>query len=409
MAADIQDEPTQFHFPVTAKLACFVMMAVGGITFGLSFLGGSELAFTGWTIAAWYCVGLSLFAGFFISINHLSGGGWYTVFKRVPEAMLMYLPVALLTFVVLALSLGTHFYEWAHPHDHGDLHSALIDHKRPWLNAPFFLVRMALYFAIWVTFAWMLRRHSIQQDADGEVRHTLLSRRWAAGYCITFALTLTFASVDYVMSVEPVWFSTMFGVYHFAGILQSGFAATILLLLFLRSSGYLRKVVNENHFHNLGIWLLSVCVFWAYIWFCQFMLIWYVNIPETNQHYFVRWGTDNPWFWITFVVSPLVNFVIPFLTLLPRPNKRNLRILGGVALLVLLGRFLDLWQFMAPRPVHDDAHLPVASVGVGSFLVIGVTVGMLGLFAFVVLKALEKAPLIARHDPYLEESLHHHL
>jgi Ni/Fe-hydrogenase subunit HybB-like protein len=405
---DISDEPKEFSFPVFVKLGCFVAMALGVVTFGLSWIGGAELAFTGYTIGAWYAVGLSLFAMFFMIISHLGGGGWHVTMKRVPEAMMQYFPVAFATFLMLILAaFATHFYEWAHPHDDGSLHSELLKHKQPWLNAPFFSVRMLVYFGIWTVFGFLMWKKSRKQDVDGDVKHTKSSRVMSAIFAPLFALSVTFASVDYIMSIEPTWFSTMFGVYQFSGFLLSGFAALILLLILLQRSGYLRKAVNTSHFHNLGMWLFAACTFWAYIWFCQFMLIWYSNIPEETQHFYARW--EGPWFWVAMVVNPLLNWVIPFAILLPRPNKRSLKWLSIAAVVALLGRFVDIWQFVAPRPVHNDAHLPEASMGLWTFFTIGVTVGMVGLFVFITLKALEKAPLLAKKDPYFDESLHHHL
>ncbi|MBK8207906.1 MAG: hypothetical protein IPK87_14110 [Planctomycetes bacterium] len=403
----VMDEPEHFSFPVLAKLASVGMMVLGLIAFGLTWIGGVELAMTGWVIAAWYCLGFPLFATLFISISHLSSSGWHVVIKRVPEAMTRYLPVAAGTFVLIALAaLFSDFYDWAHPVDHGDLHSELIAGKTAWLNPSSFVIRMAIYFGVWIAASWALVRASRKQDVDGDVKHTTTGRRVAAPYAALFATTVTFASIDYIMSVEPTWFSTMFGVYQFAGIMESGFAMLALLLIFLQQTGYLRKSVNENHYHNVGIWLLASATFWAYIWFCQFMLIWYSNIPEETQHYLARW--EGPWFWVSFGLNPLINWVIPFLILLPRPNKRNPKMLAIAAFFALGGRFIDLWQLVAPRS-HPVDGIPHASAGVWTVVVVGTLVGVLGLFLFVTLKALEKAPLLAKKDPYYVESVHHHL
>lgn len=401
------DEPDQFSFPVLAKMVCGGMMLVGLIAFGLTWIGGVELAMTGWVIGAWYALGFPLFGAIFLAMCTLASSGWHTVIKRVPEAMTRYFPVAAVTFVVVIFAvLGSDFYEWAHPHDHGDMHSDLLIHKQLYLNASAFIIRMAIYFGIWIACSYALVRASRKQDVDGDVKHTITARRISAPFAILFGLTLTFASIDYVMSVEPTWFSTMFAVYQFGGIMSAGFAMLALVLIFLQQSGYMRKSVNANHYHNVGIWLLSSVTFWAYVWFCQFMLIWYSNIPEETAHYVARW--EGEWFWVCFVITPLVHWVIPFLMLLPRPNKRSPKMLGLAALIVLAGRFIDLWQFMAPRP-HLDAGIPHTSQGVWTFVVVGTLVGFIGLFLFVTLKALEKAPLLAKKDPYFDESLHHHI
>ncbi len=402
-------EPERFSFPPLAKIACFGAIVAGLIVFAIAFFIDREVAFMGWTVAAWYGVGLSLFATVFLSYSHLSSAGWHTVLKRVPEAMMQYLPYGLITFVIVAAgATWSNLYEWTHPHDDGSVHAELIQWKAPWLNLTSWLVRMVIYFAIWISLSMLLVRASRKQDTDGDVKHTGTGRKVGAIYCFLFAITVTFAGIDWVMSVEPTWFSTMFGVYQFAGIVESGFAATVLLLIFLRRSGYLRHAVNENHLHNLGIWLLAAATFWAYIWFCQFMLIWYSNIPEETQHFYARW--EGPWFYVSFVVNPLLNWVLPFLILLPRPNKRDWNKVALAAVIALAGRWVDLWQFMAPRPHHDPlTHTPHATVGVGSVFTIAIMVSIAGLFVYAVLKALEKAPLLAKKDPYFEESVHHHL
>jgi hypothetical protein len=413
MSAPVIDEPEKFAFPALVKIVCLALLGLGLVTFGLSFLGGPALAFSGWAIAAWYVLGLPLFAMFFLCINHLSSAGWHVTMKRVPEAFTRWFPVGLVTIGILTLSFlfsteGDQLYEWVHFHDHGDLHSELIEGKRPWLNPSAFFIRTGIYFGLWILFAWLIVGASRKQDVDGDVKHTFRAKHLSAPFCIIFGLSVTFASMDYVMSVEPAWFSTMFGVYHFAGIVESGFAMLILMLLLLQRLGYYKTAVNENHLHNLGIWLLSAATFWAYIWFCQFMLIWYANIPEETAHFFARW--ESPWMWVTWVINPLLNWALVFLILLPRPNKRNRKLLAIAACIALLGRFVDIWQFMSPRPHANEAGIPEAHyMPWHTFWQVLIVVGLLAGFVFVVLKALEKAPLLAKKDPYFEESVHHHL
>lgn len=412
MSASTIDEPEKFSFPVLLQIGCLVAFLFGLIVFGLSFLGGADLAFGGWAIAAWYVVGFPLFAMFFLCINHLANAGWHVTVKRVPEAMTMYFLPGLLTILVLFLSFlvtGDHqLYGWAHLPDHQDAHTELIQKKAAWLNVPFFMVRTGVYFGLWSAFAWALVRVSRKQDVDGDFKHTFTARKLAAPFCIIFGLSVTFASIDFIKSVEPTWFSTMFGVYQFGGIIESGFAMLILLVLLLRRTGYLKTAINENHLHNLGIWLFASATFWAYIWFSQFMLIWYSNIPEETAHFMARW--DGPWFWVCFALNPIVNWLVIFLMLLPRPNKRNPKILAIAAVFALIGRFIDLWQFVTPRPHTGESGMPEAHwLPQETFWQFGVVIGLIGLFVFVTLKALERAPLLAKKDPYYEESVNHHI
>lgn len=402
------DEPSTFTAPAPVKSLAIGLMALGGVGFGLSWIGGANMAWSGWLIGSWIALGFALFGIFFIASTSLANGAWPAVLKRVPEAMTRYFPVAALTIGGVAIGLLTsHLYEWTHPELLEGEHRHLVDGKSAWLNTPWWLIRTVIYFAIWIGFSWMIVGLSRKQDADGNVKHTFTTKKLSAVFCFFFALTVSAASIDYIKSIEPVWFSTMFGPYQFAGIFESGWAMLAILLILLRKNGYLKNVVNENHFHNLGQWLVASSTFWAYLWFCQFMLIWYSNIPEETQHYFARW--EGPWFWVTFVVNPILNWVIPFLVLLPRSNKRNIRLVGIVSVIVLIGRFVDLWQFVLPRP-HAGHDGPVAHyLPLESFGLVFVAAGFVGAFIFVVMKALEKAPLLAKKDPFYEESLHHHL
>ena len=403
--------PHAFSAPVLIKMGSIGVMLAGLALWGISFTFDKHgvIAWSGWLIASWYTLGLALFATVFLAMNALASGGWAATIKRVPEAMTRYFPVALLPLGVLITGMyGGHLYEWHSDYPHKGLHGELLHWKEPWLNPTAWILRMAVYFGLWTAFSWLMVRHSRRQDIDGDVKHTRSIRKLAGPFCVVFGLSVTFASVDFIKSIEATWFSTMFGVYQFAGIMMSGFSVLVLLLIALRAGGQLREHVNESHFHTLGIWLLSSCVFWAYIWFCQFMLIWYSNIPEETGHYFARW--EHPtWFWISFVINPLLNFAIPFLVLLPRPNKRNVKVLGFIALVVLAGRFVDLWQFVAPRPVLT-AGVPVpAFEPVETIVVIAPVVALVGLFVFVVMKAMERAPLYATKDPFFQEGAHHHL
>lgn len=418
MSAVQIDEPEKFEFPPLIKMVCLGMVGVGVVTTGLlALFGGKDVALGGWLIGAWYALGFALFGGFLLALNHLTNACWHVTLKRIPEAFTGYLPVALLTMLVMLLGLvgAEPFYEWAHLHAtdgvvNPDLHAQLLAGKAWWLTKGMFAGRMLLFFALWIGLTTMLVRHSRKQDEDGCISHTFAARKWSAIYCIVFGLSLTAASVDYIMAIEATWFSTMFGVYQFSGIFQSGIAMLAIFIIILKKHGYYKTAINDEHIHTLGIWLMAFCLFWGYIWFSQFMLIWYASIPEETQHYYARW--ENSWFWISFVANPLINFVIPFLLLMPRPNKRSLKIVGIAACIVLFGRFIDLWQFVMPQPelvLVDGEMLPTPTNGLETFFAIGTTVGFFGLFGFFALKALEKAPLLAKKDPFFEESVNLHL
>lgn len=371
---------------------------VGLVCFVVGLFLDAHRAWGNWLLGAYYFTTLALFGTFFIAIGYLTSAGWSVSMRRVPEAMMSWLPAALVTMLVLGAGMG-YLYEWVHPHDDGSHHAHLLHNKSPWLNQWFFLGRIILYFGIWIGVSQLLTRHSRRQDTDGDVTHTRSNTRTSAIFGVLFALTLSAASFDWLMSLEAAWFSTIFGIYQFAGLFQSGIAALIVLLVLLRRMGYLRDAVNENHLHNLGQWLIALSVFWAYIWFSQLLLIWYSNIPEETSYYLIR--SQGDWWVLTFIVNPLLNFAIPFVVLLPRPAKRSEYILVRVAVMVLVGHWLDIWLGIMPYVSPEGPWF--------DFMEVGVMLGFAGAFGLVFFKALERAPLVPLRDPYLQESLHHKL
>ena len=215
-----------------------------------------------------------------------------------------------------------------------------------------------MYSGIWILFAFAIRQRSRRQDHDGDPRWTHENFRLSAAFLVLFGITVTLASIDWVMSIEYHWFSTIFGVYNFAGLFFSGLAAIILLALWLERAGPLRGVLTESHLHDLGKLLFAFSVFWAYIWFSQYMLIWYTDIPEETS-YFVR-RQHGAWFAL-FILNLFLNCVIPFCVLLRRDTKRQRQTMAVVAVIVLLGRWLDVYSDDLPR--HRRRITDVRAVG----------------------------------------------
>jgi hypothetical protein len=388
---------SNFRLKPRALGSLSAVAGMGLIVFVVGLFIDPARAWSNWLLAAFYFTSLALFGTFFIAIGYLTRAGWPVVLRRIPEAMTAWLPVALVTMLALALGMG-HLYEWVHPHEGG--HEAhLMEHKAPYLNVAFFFGRMLVYFAIWVGISRLFTANSRRQDTDGELSHTVKNTRYSAIFAVLFALSLSLASFDWLMSLEATWFSTIFGIYQFAGLFQGGIAALIVLVIVLRRMGYMRDTINENHLHNLGQWLIALSVFWAYIWVSQLLLIWYTNIPEETTYYLRR--SQGEWWALTFVVNPLLNFAIPFLALLPRPAKRSEFVLLRVAVVVLVGHWLDLWIEILPYALPAGPSF--------SFYEIGTMLGFGAAFVLVFFKALERAPLVPLRDPYFQESLHHHI
>ncbi|HEV7515418.1 MAG TPA: hypothetical protein VGR07_03885 [Thermoanaerobaculia bacterium] len=362
---------------------------------GLVFAGGDGAGQRTWAtllVDDFFFLSLALAGILFLALNYLSSAGWWTVIRRVPEAMMGFLPVAGL--LTLPLYFGRHaLYPWTRPEILR--HDPVVAAKSAYLNTPFFFGRMLLFLALWSLFAYLLRRTSLAQDraASGEHRRMV---RISAFFIVTFAVSFSLASFDWLMSLDPRWFSTIFAIYTFAGLLLSGLAGITLVVVVLRERGQLAGLVGESHLHDLGKLLFAFSTFWAYIWVSQYLLIWYSNIPEEVTFYVTR--TSGGWTPL-FFLTPVLNWLIPFCFLLPRAAKRNPRVLQWVAVTILLGHWLDLYLLVAP-PV-----LSRVRVGLPELLI---TAGYASLFFLLTSRALSRAPLLARNDPYLGESLHHH-
>jgi hypothetical protein len=262
--------------------------------------------------------------------------------------------------------------------------------SQAYLRPAFVFTRTALVLIAWGALAYAIRRASLREDHRRLVICSAL-------FAVIFAVTFSIASVDWIMSLEPRWSSTIFAVYVFAGLFVSGIAAVTLIVIFLRESGPLREIVTEHHLHDLGKLLFAFSIFWAYIWVSQYLLIWYGNLPDEIPYYVRR--TTHGWLdW--FLVNPLINWAIPFLVLLPWASKRNPRVLGAVCVLILVGHYLDLYLLIAPDV------LPAPAIGPLELIV---PIGYVALFVWLTRRALAQAPLLPRRDPYFVESLHHHL
>ncbi|MCZ7680352.1 MAG: hypothetical protein M5U28_16920 [Sandaracinaceae bacterium] len=370
----------------------------GGAAIG-AVLVGAGLAIEGargWAAllhAGTYVVTLAATAALLVSLAYVTGAGWSVVFRRVPEAIGAAAPWGALVLAPAMIGIGA-LYHWSHADVLAE--DPILAGKAPWLNVPFFLGRTAGYVAIWALFAWILRKNSVAQDHDGDLAHTRANVRWATLYIIVYALTFAAASFDWLMSLDPHWFSTMWGVYNFAGSMVSALATTLVVLVLLRRGGALPEL-KDDHLHDLGRLLFGFTCFWAYIWFSQYMLIWYANIPEETE-WFVHRGHGG---WeVLYWAIPILLFVVPFFALLPRASKRSGSVLLQVSLVILVGRWVDLFVTIQPA-VSETPALGLSEIGA---TLLGLCVLALAIGA-----GLRKASMVPRKDPFLEESLHHHV
>ena len=371
------------------------LSAVGVVTAGAGAFVDPARMWANWLLVSYYALTLALGGMCFVAMHYASGASWAVALRRIPEAMAGVVPFAALA-VVVVLVARPQLYLWTTGHFGPILAESALAFKRAWLNWPFFLVRAVVYGVVWSLFAWAIRRQSRLQDTGGDVSRTFANRRLSIAFLVVFAVTFSLASFDWVMSLEPAWYSTIFGVYNFAGLFTAALSAVILVAIWLERAGPLAGVVNDNHFHDLGKLLFAFCTFWAYIWFCQYMLIWYANIPEETAYYIAR--THGGWS-VLFWLNVVLNWALPFAVLLSRSAKRNRSVLGAVAATVLVARWVDLYVMIMPPIVGEHPHIGLWEIGL--------LAGGVGLFGLALTRALREAPIVPAGDPHLAASLHY--
>jgi hypothetical protein len=344
-------------------------------------------------VAFAFFVSVSLGALFFVMMQHLTGSAWSVTVRRLMENIMRTVPLAFL--LVLPVFLGVHsLYEWSHAEAAKD---PILSGKLGYLNEKWFMLRGLIAIALWSVFALRLYAISRRQDGSGAIADTKAAAKWSAPGMVVLFLTASMAAFDWIMSLEPHWFSTMYGVYFLAGGAVGFMAILIAVALGLRSAGYLTQSIREEHYHDLGKWLFALTTFWAYVTFSQYMLIWYGNLPEETFWFHKRlqgsWGAFGP-------VLVFGHFIIPFFTLLPRANKRNLKLLGFFAGWMMLMHFCDLyWQIM---PVLHAKGVALHWMDAAAWLAVGSAYGL------VFWQGLKEKPLVPVGDPRLEQCLAFH-
>lgn len=332
----------------------------------------------------------------FVLIQHITRAGWSVTVRRVPETVISLMPIFILLFIPIALFMHD-LFPWTHS-DHID---AILSKKLAYLNEPFFLMRSFGYLLAWSVIGVWFYRVSVMQDDGGRYNLTRSLQAFSAPAIIIFGLSLTFASFDWVMSLQPHWYSTMFGVYFFAGSLLFALAFTTLMSLLLQKIGLLKNVITPEHYHDLGKLMFGFTVFWAYISFSQFMLYWYGNIPEEIEFYIHR--MHHGWENISWAL-PVLHFFMPFFALMSRALKRVKVILAINSMWIIVVHLIDLYWLILPT-YHDPAVVdgpPHLSVHIGDVLsLIGMASLIFGAFLFV----LCRQKIVAAGDPRFSESL----
>jgi hypothetical protein len=370
----------------------FVAAAVGGFLLAaLGFAVDREQFFYSYLTAYVFFLTLCLGALFFTLVQHLSRAGWSVAVRRLAEAAGWAVPVFAVLFLPLLPGLGVVFH-WAQPG--AAAHDPVLAQKSGYLNVPFFLVRMALYFVIWTVIARYFYGRSVRQDESRDPMITVVLQRRAAPAMVLYALTFSFMSFDCLMSLTPHWFSTIFGVYVWSGGVLSALAFLTLVSFAIRRESGLSDVLRTDHFQDLGRLLFAFTVFWAYIAYSQFMLIWYGNLPEETVWFLPR--IHGSWGWASLVLG-LGHFAVPFMLLMSRWLKRRPVLVAATAVWVLLMCYFDIFWMVMPNLHHDVFRL--------SWLDLVCVIAVGGVFLSVFTAKLARAKLVPAGDPRLPESL----
>jgi len=340
-----------------------------------------------------YCYFLALALGsiFVVGAQHLMRASWGVVIRRYAEIFASVIPWLAIGAIPVVLMAGS-LYEWTDPeliaHDH------LLQVKLPWLNMPFFIVRLVVYFAVWTWIALTFYKNSLKQDQSEDPEITVRMNRFAAPALLLGGFTLTFFAYDVLMSLDYAWFSTMFGVYYFAGAAVSGVALITLTSVLLQKRGILSRAITSDHYHDLGKLTFAFTLFWAYIAFSQYMLIWYANIPEETAWLMHRQEGG----WSLYYLILLVGcFILPFAGLLSRQIKRRRHLLAFWAAWVLILRWFDIYWLVMPEYNHERVPLHLMDFALW--------IGLGGFFVALAAGSAGRKSLVPEGDPRLTESL----
>ena len=411
----------QFTFEGKQKSFFLGMIGIGLVCMIASFFFDSGVPYhtrfwTNFLHNSVFFTGIAFISVFVIAAFITAWAGWYTIFKRIWEAYGQFLIVGLVLMLVIIAGIWGHFhhlYHWAD--DSVVANDALLQGKSAFLNKYSYTIGTLVIVGVWIFFANRMRMLSLAEDKSGtaDYAHHQKMKVYAAVFLPIAAFSSAAMIWLWTMSVEPHWYSTMYAWYTTASWFVAAIALTILTLLYLRGKGYFQQVTDE-HMHDLGKYMFAFSVFWTYLWFSQYMLIWYANVGEETTYFNLR-RDEYP---VLFFGNLILNFALPFLILMRNDTKRKFGTLTFVSALVLFGHWWDFFYMIKPGVLKEvmhsagGAHGPVgfvAGFSIPGILEIGTFIGFLGLFLYVVFNQLAKGDLVPENDPYLAESLHHHV
>lgn len=436
----------QYKISPGLRTTLFVLMGIGILSMGLTWIGDDELQTRFWSNFlhnSVFFTGIAVMSSFFMAASILAYAGWYVVFKRLFEAVTAFLPYGLGLMVIIGIGNYLHMHHLYHWTDETAVASdPILSGKAGFLNSNFFMIVTVLFVGAYIFLVEKIKSLSRSEDINGSGEDFAVHRKQRVFAAILLPI-IGFTSViliwQWIMSVDAHWYSTMFAWYCLASFFVALMCFIALTLVYLRSNGYFQNL-SQHHIHDVGKLIFAFSIFWTYLWFSQYMLIWYANIGEETIYFKERY--DN--YPVLFFANIAVNFVLPFIVLMRNDAKYKVGTLSFVAIVVFVFHWVDFFLMVKPGVLHtahdalghggEEAHGAVehgtetvghaveaaaahgeqASSMVSGFTIpgileLGTMVGFFGLFTYIVLNALTKAPLIPKNDPYLEESLHHHV
>jgi hypothetical protein len=349
-------------------------------------------------VAAFFFFMIALGVLAFYAVQYASQAGWSPALFRVMEGITSYVLPGGLIVLLIAFFADSHLFVWlteGMTTEGNDNYDSLVAGKSSWLNKPWFFVRGLIFLTGWSAYRYFSRKFSVAQDNSDNNRNFKKNFRISAAFLVFFIYTESMMSWDWIMSVDPHWFSTLFGWYVLAGMLVSGITVIAMIAIYLKSKGLL-EYVNDSHIHDLAKFMFGFSIFWTYLWFSQFMLIWYSNIPEEVTYFVTRIEDYN----LPFFGMVAMNFVFPFLLLMNSDFKRINWFVIMAGIVILCGHYVDIFNMIMPATVGDRWFIGVPEIG--AILLFG------GLFMLIVFWSLGKHPLLAKGNPFMKESEHFH-
>jgi hypothetical protein len=343
-------------------------------------------------IAAFFFLMIAVTVLVFYAIQWAAQAGWSIVLFRVMEGISAYiLPGSILLFIFFLFSglHGNHIYAWMSPEAATD---EVIQGKSWWLNTPGWLIRSFIYLLVYNYFNWILRKNSLALDKTGDYKIYMKNFNLSVAFVVIFGILELFMSFDWLMSLDPHWYSQLYSFYVFSSVLVSGITVVALVTVYLRHKGAL-PFVNNSHLHDLAKYMFGFSIFWTYFWFDQFMLQWYANIPEDAAYFFPRLIGS---YQILFIGMLVLNFVLPILILMDSNFKRIPWFVVTTGIIILIGHYIDIFQLVSPATVGDNWSIGIPELSSIAFF--------LGIFIFVIFRAISKVPLFAKGNPFMKES-----